>query len=715
MRFLVSLILSFSAFVLPAVAFAKTPLPPSIMDRGGLYFPGDKPGTVVAAPLVKTDITVDISGPIARYRLRHTFVNNSETWTEAIYTYPLPADSAVDRLYMQVGARQIIGKIEEKEEAKRQYNAAKSAGKRTSLVEQHRPNLFSTSVANLGPGEHVIVEIGFQDYLKMDNGHFSMRMPLVVGPRYISHQEIQSFQLTGWEAKQGSATDIDKISPPLRTAEEGLGNPVDLKIRLDAGFPIASIKSVSHQITTENTSTGVFEITLANTAPADRDFILNWIPKKGSAPTAGLFTEIVDNTRYALLMLTPLMAASEFTGLDRDVTFIIDTSGSMDGASIDQARAALRLALDRLRPNDRFQIVRFSNEFSMFRAGLVSANRENLSAAKSYVSGLTADGGTEIVNAVAAALSEGADKDRLSQVILITDGAVSNEDALFRLIEQNVGDRRFFTVGIGSAPNGYLMTRAARAGRGSYTYIQSPDQVASQMSALFGKLESPALVDARASWNGTAEQVEMWPSKLPDLYFGEPLTVMAKLPPGVTSVDVTGRIGDRIWSTTVQLKGGQSHPGVGTLWGREKIKGLMHALRLAEDPTQVKAEIIQTALTFDLVSRYTSLVAIDDQIARPKDQQLSSVQVPTNLPDGWVREGSSPQLHPAPASGLQKTRAFDRSSPMIRHAMLSSATQLANIPQTATNAPLMLIVGGFMTLLAALAMCIGWVRRARCA
>jgi Ca-activated chloride channel family protein len=713
MRFLVSLFVFFNAFVLPAVAFAKTPLPPSIMDRGGLYFPGDEPGTVIAAPLVKIDITVDISGPIARYRLRHTFVNNSETWTEAIYTYPLPTDSAVDRLYMQVGERQIIGKIEEKEEAKRQYKAAKSAGKRASSVEQQRPNLFSTSVANLGPREHVVVEIGFQDHLKMDNGYFSMRMPLVVGPRYISHQEIQSFQFTGWDNSQSGATDIEKVTPPLRAEAEGPGNPVDLKIRLDAGFPIASINSASHQITTENTSNGAIEITLANTVPADRDFTLNWVSKKGTTPTAGLFTEIVGTARYALLMLTPPMTASEAISHDRDVTFIIDTSGSMDGASIDQARAALRLALDRLKPNDRFQIVRFSHEFSMFRSGLISATKENLSAAKSYVSSLTADGGTEIVNAVAAALAERLNKDRLSQVVLITDGAVSNEDALFRLIEHNVGDRRFFTVGIGSAPNGYLMTRATRAGRGSYTYIQSPDQVASQMSTLFSKLESPALIDAQVHWKGSAEQVEMWPSKLPDLYFGEPLTVWANLPHGVSSVDVTGRIGGRIWSTTVQLKGGQSHPGVGTLWGREKIKGLMHALRRAGDSTQVKAEIIHTALMFDLVSRYTSLVAIDDQIVRPKDQQLSSVQVPTNLPDGWVRDGSVPQSQPAPASGVQKTRAFDRSSPMIRHAMSSSATQLANIPQTATNAPLMLIVGGFMTFLAALAMFVGWVRRAR--
>lgn len=711
MRFFISVIFIFGSFIVPAGVSAKTALPPSIMDRGGLYFPGDEPGTVIPAPLVKTDITVDISGPIARYRLRHTFVNNSEVWTEAIYTYPLPTDSAVDRLYMRVGDRDIVGKIAEKEEAKRQYNAAKTTGKRASLVEQHRPNLFSTSVANLGPGEHVIVEIAFQDHLQLDKGTFNLRMPLVVGPRYISHEEIQGFQLTGWNGGPNQVSDLQKITPPLRTEEQGLGNPVDLKVRLDPGFPIAKITSSSHQISSEKVSEGVIEITLTDTVPADRDFTLTWTAQDNAAPSAGLFSETVDNQRYALLMLTPPMEVSEVVQLPRDVTFIIDTSGSMEGASIDQAKAALRLALDRLKPSDQFQIVRFSSEYSMFRSGPIAATREHISLAKSYVTGLSADGGTEIVNAVAAALSSRPSKDRLSQVVLITDGAVSNEDALFDLIERNSGSRRLFTVGIGSAPNGYLMTRAARSGRGTYTYIQSPDQVAAQMNALFVKLEKPALVDARIDWQGSGETVEMWPSKVPDLYFGEPLTLLARLPNGVNRVDVTGRIGDRIWSTTVQLKGGQQHPGVGTLWGREKIKGLMYDLRRAEDTAKVKAEIIKTAITFDLVSRYTSLVAIDDQIARPKDKDVTSLQVPTNLPDGWTHDGSQSALQSAPL--LQKTRAFDRAHPTLQHAMALSASKLANIPQTATPAPLMLLVGGFMTLLAFIVTLLGWVRRVR--
>lgn len=709
MRIILWITFSFVVFVMPSISVAKVGLPPSIMDRGGLFFPGDEAGTVLPAPLVKTDITVDVSGPIARYRLRHTFVNNSESWTEAIYTYPLPTNSAVDRLYMRVGDRDIIGKIAEKAAAKRQYDAAQRAGKRASLVEQHRPNIFSTSVANLGPGEHVVVEIGFQDYLKLEDGAFRLRMPLVVGPRYVSSREFKNFQLTGWGGAKASVEELEKITPPLRSASEGPGHPVALQVRLDAGFPIADISSPSHEIEIETANSDVIRISLVDTVPADRDFSLVWQAVDAAVPSAGLFTEQIDADRYALLMLTPPTKQYQNIQLSRDITFIIDTSGSMDGTSIDQAKAALRLALDRLKPGDRFQILRFSNDNSTFRQGLTPASGNNITEAKEYVSGLVAEGGTEIVNAVAAALSTRADPNRLAQVILITDGAVSDEAALFRLIRQQTGTRRFFTVAIGSAPNSYLMTRAANAGRGSYTYIQNLDEVASQMNGLFTKLETPALVDTRITWRGSAESVEMWPAKVPDLYYGEPLILLARLPDGIQSTEITGRIGDEIWSSIVHLKGGQTHPGVATLWGREKIKDLMYDLRNMDATDQIKSQIIETALKFQLVSRYTSLVAIDDQIARPKEQNLQTVQVPTNLPDGWTRDGVTGAV--PNAMPHQKTRSFDRTDPALSHAMASSVSKLIAIPQTATAAPLMVLVGGVMTILACLATLFGWLRR----
>lgn len=711
MRVIYWFVISCAFLLLPSAVFAKVGLPPSIMDRGGLYFPGKEPGTVIPAPLVKTDITVDVSGPIARYRLRHTFVNNAEEWTEAIYTYPLPTDSAVDRLYMRVGDRDIVGKIAEKSEAKRQYNAAKTAGKRASLVEQHRPNIFSTSIANLGPGEHVVVEIGFQDHLTMSDGAFRLRMPLVVGPRYISHREIDGFHLSGWSANNGGIDEMNKISPPLRSSRQGLGHPVNLQVRLDAGFPLSSVSSPSHEIETEIAANGVTRISLKEIVPADRDFSLIWRAVDASVPSAGLFTEQIDGDRYALLMVTPPMKQSAKIELSRDVTFIIDTSGSMEGTSIDQAKAALRLALDRLKPSDRFQILRFSSDYSRFRIGLMPATGTNLSEAKKFVSSLVADGGTEIVNAVAASLSAQPDPNRLSQVILITDGSVSDEVALFKTIKERSGSRRLFTVGIGSAPNGFLMTRAAQAGRGTYTYIQNLDEVAAQMNGLFTKLEKPALVDARVTWHDSSEPVEMWPSKVPDLYFGEPLSLLAHLPPDVRRVEISGRIGEDVWSSTVHLEGGQNHPGVGALWGREKIKGLMQRLRNTDTPEQIKAQILKTALKFELLSRYTSLIAIDEHVARPKDKDLASVQVPTNLPDGWSREaktGATPNSQP-----IQKVRAFDRADPTLHHAMASSVSKLSAIPQTATHAPLMLLVGGFMTILAAMVTALGWYRRVR--
>jgi len=688
-------------------AIAQPNLPPSVIDEGGLFFPGEKPGTVRPAPLLKTEIDAAVSGPVVRYRLRHTFVNTSKQWSEAIYTYPLPADSAVDKLKMTIGERVVDGRIEEKGEARRLYNEAKSNGRRASIVEQQRPNIFTTSLANIAPGEHITVEIGFQETLKMRDGGFRLRMPLVVGPRYIPGESVSGFKSTGWAPPTDEVTDAHLITPPVRTADEGPGNPVTLRIDLDAGFPLAAIESPSHDLAIENLGDGRAKIALKNTVPADKDFTLVWNARADDAPSAGLFTETVNGTRYVLLMLSPPAGEQPVERAPRDLVFVIDTSGSMHGASIDQAKAALRLALDRLKPDDGFRIIRFSNIMSSFRPAKVMATPENIAAAKDYVSALDADGGTEIVKALSHALARQRTRDRLTQVVLLTDGAVGNEQALFDVIDRQIGSARLFTVGIGTSPNGYLMTRAAHAGRGTFTFIENADDVAERMTALFRMLEMPALTDVALDWQGGGE-AETWPDPVPDLYRGEPVTVLAALPAGTTAVDVTGRIGDMVWQTQVPVINGQARPGIAALWARQKIRSLEHRMRRAEDRDAVKADIINTALQFELVSRFTSLVAIDNFKARPDNLALASTEVPTNMPEGWSRDHVMGEPGaPAPQPGPTKTRAFDRADPMLRRTMANSANKLIGVPQTATPAPLALLIGGL--LLAA-----GWlVRRSK--
>lgn len=725
---------------LPAV------VPAAAMDLGGLFLPagdsGDEEARVQIAPMLGTDIKVRVSGLIARYAVTHRFRNPTARWTEAVYTYPLPPDSAVDRLKMIVDGRVTEGRIKERAEARRLYTAAKNTGRRASLVEQQRPNIFTTAVANLGPGEEVTVAIEFQERLAFRDGQFTLRLPLVVGPRYIPGRAhpVNLAGGSGWARDTNLVPDASKITPPLRAPDTGKGNPVTLQVAIAAGFDIGRIASPGHDVTVTRPGASQAVVRLNGDAvPADRDFILRWSPAQaGAAPQAGFFWEKAGDDTYGLLMLMPPVsggAGLSLPRLARDVTFVLDTSGSMKGASLDQAKDALVMALDRLTLADRFRVIRFASGYSDLTPLPVAADAAAVARANTYVRGLQAEGGTEIANAVTAALAGVHDpaedtgqgeRTRLKQIVLITDGAVGDEDRLLSLINGRIGDARLFTVGIGSAPNGFLMTRAARAGRGTYTFIQSTDETKERMAELFLKLERPALTDVALTWpDGGIHTVEVWPRPLPDLYAGEPLVALMKLNGAGPEMKVSGRLGGRFWEQSVTITGGAPAPGVAGLWGREKIRQLMADMRRTEDRDALRAEIVKTALDIGMVSKFTSLVAVDldSEPARPAGTPMATSQVPANLPAGWDRsglEGAPDAPVPSPMPGPQKTMApapaghaatlaFNRADPAMRaHLAAVSGTPLAAAPQTATPAHVYMGLG-VMFLIAALAiLALGW-------
>lgn len=725
-------------------------VPAAAMDLGGLFLPvgddsekgGDGEARVRIAPMLGTDIKVQVSGLIARYAVTHRFRNPTARWTEAIYTYPLPPDSAVDRLKMTVGGRVTEGVIKERAEARRLYTAAKSAGRRASLVEQQRPNVFTTAVANLGPGEEVTVAIEFQERLAFRDGQFTLRLPLVVGPRYIPGRAhpVNFAGGTGWAQDTDMVPDASKITPPLREADAGKGNPVTLQVAIAAGFEIGKITSPGHDVTVTRPEAGQAVVRLNGDAvPADRDFTLRWAPAEaGAAPQAGFFWEQAGGDTYGLLMLMPPVSGGAGLALPRparDVTFVLDTSGSMKGASLAQAKEALVMALDRLTLADRFRVIRFASGYSDLTPLPVAADAAAIARAQAYVRGLEAEGGTEIVNAVTAALAgvhgpaEGTEqgaRTRLKQIVLITDGAVGDEDRLLSLINGRIGDARLFTVGIGSAPNGFLMTRAARAGRGTFTFIPSANEIQERMAELFLKLERPALTDVALTWpNGEAHMVEVWPRPLPDLYAGEPLVALMKLNGAGPEMKVSGRLGGRFWEQSVTITGGAPAPGVAGLWGREKIRQLMADMRRTEDRAALRAEIVKTALDIGLVSKFTSLVAVDleSEPARPAGTPLADAQVPVNLPAGWDRsglEGAPDTPVPSPMPGPQKTMApapagqaatlaFNRADPAMRaHLAAVSGTPLAAAPRTATPAHAYMGLGVMFVIAALAILALGW-------
>jgi Ca-activated chloride channel homolog len=220
------------------------------------------------------------------------------------------------------------------------------------------------------------------------------------------------------------------------------------------------------------------------------------------------------------------------------------------------------------------------------------------------------------------------------QVVFVTDGQVGNEEQLFRDIHERLGRSRLFTVGIGASPNSHFMTRAARFGRGTYTYIGSPAEVGAKMGALFRKLEHPVLSDVAAAW-GAGADVEAWPARVPDLYVGEPVVLLARLgaaPPG--EVRVTGRRDGHAWEVRLAPEAAAEETGVHTLWARKKIAGLMDRLREGADRDEVRAAVVAVAVPHRLVSAYTSLVAVDVTPTRPAGAPVGSAVMPVNLPAG---------------------------------------------------------------------------------
>jgi Ca-activated chloride channel family protein len=611
-------------------------------NRAGLLFKSPQDDRLIVPSALSTAVEIRANGLVQRVRVLQKFRNDTAAWLEGVYVFPLPEGAAVDRLRLHVGARTIEGEIRERAEAKAEYEAAKTAGQRASLVEQERPNIFTTSVANVGPGDEIAVEIEYQDRVLYRDGRFSFRFPMVVAPRYVGGGSGPALTVSTAPGAPEPITveDAERITPPVQRPEDGPINPVNLTVLLEPGLPIENIASLSHEIAVEQDGSGAMRIALTGEVPADRDFLLGWSPKPGTEPQAALYAETLEGAPHLLgLVVPPAVPATK--PQPRDVVFILDTSGSMDGQSIIQAKAALAAALERLRPEDRFEVIRFSDDFTAMFGGFVQADAQMRASARRKLAALRAEGGTEMLPALEHALALPVTEGRLFQILFLTDAAVGNEAQVFDRIAAQLGDRRLFTIGIGSAPNDYFMRKAAELGRGSFTYIASTDEVEARLGELFEKLEQPVLTDIALAWPLAAKGVELFPTPLPDLYRGEPVAFTAKLPSGAPLegvVEITGRLAGRPWRAQLGLEMARPSVGIAALWGRSKIEAVSDQLRRGADPDSVRAKIVEIALKHHLLSEHTSLVAIDPMPARPAEARLVSASVPLNLPAGWRYE-----------------------------------------------------------------------------
>jgi len=650
----VGLVLAGAVLLLSGSAQAAQP-----EREGGLLLRPRGGGTPLAAPLLATDVEIRVVGHVVRARVTQRFRNAQADWYEGTYVFPLPENAAVDRLRMRIGERLVEGEIREKEKARASYAQAKAEGRRAALLEQERPNIFTSSVANIAPGEEVQVEIEYQQALRYDQGRYALRFPMVVGPRY-------------FPAAEAKGADAARIATAVfRPADDGIvRNPVTLRVDVQAGVPVADLNSPSHLIETGPCGEAGCRAVLHEAVPANKAFVLEWTLARGRAPAAAAITELKDGKHYGLVMVVPPALERRGEALPREAVFVIDTSGSMQGASIAQAKEALELAVRRLSPADRFNIIEFNSYARPLYPEARPASAVNLEAAVRWVRELRANGGTEMAKALDLALDGSATPGRIRQIVFLTDGAVGNEDQLFHMIRERLGDSRLFTVGIGSAPNSHFMSKAAQFGAGSFTYIGRIEEVKQKMDALFAKLESPVLKGVRIDWGGAAG-VDAWPKQVPDLYAGEPVMVLFSADRLGGPLTVSAQAGDGSWLARVPVAPAAGENALSVLWARERIGALMDRMRGGEREDEIREAVLKLALEHQLVSRYTSLVAVDRTPARSAEAMLKSAALPTNLPEGWTMEGVGGEMN-------------------------------GELPRGATNARFDLLVGALLLLLATL-------------
>ncbi|QLE85369.1 marine proteobacterial sortase target protein [Shewanella sp. Scap07] len=642
-----------------------------LVEQSGKLFDGS-PTQLVSLP-TQTDVEMQVTGWVNRARVKQTFVNHTEHWMRGQFQFPLPHDAAIDTLIMRVGERKLVGVIKPKAQAKAMFEQAQKQGKTATLTVQRRPNLFSNAFTNLAPGETLHVELVYQQRLQLRNGQFALRFPTAITPRYEA-------------VRTSSASRIDDaaLAPANTSFVAAKQAHMTLNITLNAQADISSISAPYHDIEVSSKNSSELNVALKEATRPERDFVLNWQMRSAQQPVIAAFSQAgithrglpstKDNEflqdslpsaeqEYGLVMVNPSYGSER--QVHRELILVVDTSGSMYGESIQQAKSALITALADLGSQDTFNIIAFDSHTRSFAPYAMPVTARMLGKAQQFIRQLSADGGTEMSAALTEALQHQvlanphqgnvASKAQLRQVIFITDGAVGNEQTLFNQITEQLGDSRLFTVGIGAAPNGYFMEKAARVGRGTYTYIGKVEEVEVKMQQLLSAISTPRLTDIKIA-SKSGQPLDVWPQRQRDVYQDQALMFSYKKPLVADSIVISGLLDGQYWYTEVEPQPASEMPGLDIVWAREKIAGLMLARR-SDNRDAIKREVTALALSHHIVSQYTSLVAIDDVARRNQGQSLMQGQTAQNLPKGW---------------------------------------QVGRLPQTATMSPLLLFLGSVM-------------------
>ena len=618
-------------------------------------------GKTVAFPLLSSSVAVDIQGDLARVSVTQRFENPLGAPVNASYLFPLNKDAAVFALTMLVGNERVRAVIKEKEVAKSTFVKAQKEGKAAVLLTQHRPNMFTQQLANLMPGLPIQVVMEYtQRVPKLDQG-YELVVPMVVGPRFSPDKR---------EASETGGL-VAALSQLPAAATAGLVdipdsvdfNRVSLQVRLESAVGFLSVTSATHDIAVETVDGSTRKATLSpSTTLANRDFVLRYQLGSATDFSGGVLSHADDRGGFFSVMIEPPERFLDDQVLPREMVFLLDCSGSMSGAPMAASKAFMRSALQALRSEDRFRIIRFSDSATEFSSQPLQATRQNVAAGLRYTESLSGSGGTVMRSGIEQALMVPQGAGFVRQVVFLTDGYIGNEFAILRLVERELGDARLFALGVGTGVNRYLLDELARTGRGFARYLDPTGDVESLAASLATRLRTPLLTDILIDW-GDMEPTEVTPQPLPDLYAGDSVRVQGRYSkPGRYPVRITGRSGGELVELPVDVLLSESvardAPGqvIALLWARSAIKDAMHQLsipqqlRVNEQSDEAIAEkVTALGLDYSLATRWTSFVAVSEQVVNPDPGLATDAQVPNAQVKG-VSQAAYPNLVAPPTS-----------------------------------------------------------------
>jgi Ca-activated chloride channel family protein len=596
------------------------------------------------APLKHTDVKADISGFLARVTVRQEFENPFGEKIEAVYIFPLSQNAAVDDMTMQVGARAAIkGKILRREEAQQVYETAKNAGQVASLLDQERPNIFTQSVANILPGEKVVITISYVETLKYEEGTYTFAFPMVVGPRYIPGQPAGQQNPGGRLPDTNQAPDASRITPPVAPAGMRAGHDISLSVNLDSGVPLDGMNCKSHAIDTNqlDASRAVVKLKNENEIP-NKDFVLKY-DVAGRKTTDALLTHRDERGGFFTFILQPPDRVEAKDVNPKEIVFVVDTSGSMSGFPLDKAKESMKLALDNLYPGDTFNLITFAGDTHILFDKPAPATKENLAKAQAFLESRQGGGGTEMMRAIKAALDPSDAQDHVRIVCFMTDGYVGNEGEIISEIQKHP-KARVFSFGIGSSVNRFLLDKMAEEGRGEVEYVSLQDDGSAAAKRFHERIRNPLLTDVALEWNGL-EVADVYPKRLPDLFSAKPVVIYGRYTKaGAGTIRMKGMMAGRevtreIPVTLPEVK--PEHDTLATLWARARVDDLTAqdyaGVQNGAAKPEIKETITQLGLEYRLLTQFTSFVAVEEIVVTDGGTPRR-VDVPVEAPEGVNRE-----------------------------------------------------------------------------